>query len=278
MKVWMFVALASPKYWLYLAGLYVVGTVLGSGSIAVFTDPSFWALLVFFTFPANMWLFATEHYGNSLIDDLSPEDVKKTKLPQSDKKTLRLWVTIALVMFGWLLFLPMNMVVKTLLILFMLLPLFHNIPPLLLKRRFLLDVVSSLVYILPGIIGFVFAQQIFPSLLVISGWLCWHIGLFMFSRLVESKYSRQAKQSTVEVLGTAQSVVSIFLVWLLASIILVVTINWRPWIFFSFLYPLLALLPLVEPRAQIGQIARMLPFINAFLGICVYWLVVMRFF
>ncbi|MFM7088214.1 MAG: hypothetical protein ACKOW9_01625, partial [Candidatus Paceibacterota bacterium] len=70
--------MSRPRFWLYLAGPFLVGYTASAFSLDAFSDWRFWVLLFYFLIPANILL-----YG---VNDLADQDTDAFNAKKDDKE------------------------------------------------------------------------------------------------------------------------------------------------------------------------------------------------
>jgi 4-hydroxybenzoate polyprenyltransferase len=208
--------LSRPRFWLYLGGPVIVGATYAAGSVGELFTPVTVALLVFFTVPANVFLYGINDAFDADVDEANPKKDDKEVRYRDD-----IWVVMAVVMSGALGGLYIFLVPPVgaqVLALWYLLAVEYSAPPLRFKTKPLLDSVSNGLYILPGVIAFTaVAGELPPTLAIAGGWL-WTMGMHTFSAIPDIEPDREAGiQTTATVLGKRRTYVYCGLCWVAAA-------------------------------------------------------------
>lgn len=278
MNIWTLISVSRPRFWLYLAGTYLVGAALGFEVVWDAVDPLFWAYFVFFAFPANVFLYGINDYFDTDTDALNTKKgSKEHQLKQAERAQLKVWLYLGVIMFSLLIYLQPNWWLRGLLILFILVSSFYSAPPLRFKARPIVDFLSNAFYVIPGIIGYIHASDTLPDWFIVWGFCCWTFAMHLFSAIPDIEPDKNAELKTTAVwLGKQQSLIVCGIFWAIFSLICISLPNWRPWSLFTLIYPLIPLLLVIESRIKLIDFYWLFPYLNGFFGFAVYWLAVSK--
>lgn len=253
---------------MYTAGTYVVGYALGMESWFDFFKLEYIIYLIYFIFPANVFLYGVNDFWDEETDKFNP---KKNQIEylinEKDRNQLQL---LLLLIFGFsliLLFFQKNLVERLIFGTFLFLSYFYSAKPLRFKIRPFLDFSSNILYIIPGIFAYYMVSETFPPLLVIfAGFL--HISaMHLFSAIPDIKYDIKAKiKTTAVVLKKKPSLILCFIIWFVFSITVIYLANYRPLSFLVLIYPIAPLALLLKEELNIERIYWYFPYINTSLG------------
>lgn len=229
--------ISRPRFWIYLLGPYIVGSVAGSGNIADFFSINFWYGLFFFLLPANIFLYGVNDFFDTETDYYNAKKGTKEYLMKQADKTFYAAIVIAAFVLSVPLFIYLDTISRYFFVLFFLLSFFYSAPPFRFKARPFLDFSSNILYILPGIIFYVHLAKEPPSLLVVIAGACWTGAMHLYSAIPDIEADKKAHILTTAVLlGSRKSLILCILLWgttavIASGISFVLTLAW--------VYPLL---------------------------------------
>ncbi len=263
--------ISRPRFWLYLAGPFVIGYLCGTDEISAFISPSFLMCLLYFLIPANIFLYGV----NDLADEDTDVHNDKKKgyeltLKNTEKRTLRVALWICVVCTFILAFATNSLTTFLILGLFLFLSFAYSQRPFRWKALPIIDSASNVLYILPGVLGFsIVTGSLPPWWVVISGGL-WTAAMHLFSAIPDIKADKLANlRTTAVLLGEKKALLLTVFLWLGSAVILITYFpNW--WIFpvcIYFLLPFLCIFKMMTPI----DLYRYFPFINAGLGFLLFW-------
>lgn len=270
---------SRPRFWLYVAGPYLLGAV-------TFTLQNHTALewvvyvygLIFFLIPANIILYGLNDFFDIDTDRYNKKKFGKEGLLNgvADRK-----LVIVCIVFCCLLALPLfyflNVYARALFILFLFLAYGYSTPPLRFKIRILLDSLSNILYVLPGLIAYIYTSQHIPPVSVTTASFLWAIAMHLFSAIPDIEPDKKAGiQTTAVFLGKKESLLVCSVLWFFAAIIM------SSYLYIFLVGIIYATIPLVIYIG--GSLSNRLevmywrfPYINGFLGLTIfiylyYWL------
>lgn len=264
--------LSRPRFWLYLAGMYWVGTTVGITSFEQAIQP--WSIIVFlyFLLPANIYLYGINDYFDRDTDARNAKKGKKEiKVTARDLPLIRrlLFITTAITVL--LIFLVPSFMVKLLLIGFFILSTGYSAPPLRFKAKPFLDFASNFLYAIPGIIGYITITNAFPPWPALVALFCWTSAMHIFSAIPDIQADTKAGLITTAVyLGKPLSLWLCFVFWTIAASIPLFYDFAFPLSLLLWIYPLL-ILGISITRANIERIYWWFPYITGTLGFISYW-------
>lgn len=259
--------LSRPRFWIYILGPFIIG-------ITPIHDPKNFPKIIivygffYFLFPANLLIYGINDYFDRQIDLKNPKKIKQeTRMKSSDMKTYQIFIALSV-----LLSLPLLVINKAItisMLIFIFFAIFYSSPPLRFKTKIILDSLSNVFYIFPGIIGFLLATDNFPSYdIIIAGWL-WSIAMHLFSAIVDIDSDRKANIRTTAIfLGYRKSLLLTSILWLFSVLFI---LHYSIFFIFGFIYAILPLYILIK-RADIRRIYWMYPRLNAILGFFLFWI------
>jgi lycopene elongase/hydratase (dihydrobisanhydrobacterioruberin-forming) len=219
-KVSFITKISRPRFWLYLAGPYLLGTITFS-----FLERSFaeWALLfygfVFFLIPANIILYGLNDYFDFDTDQYNKKKTDKESLllGTSNRMLVARYVGISLIL-SLPLFYYLDFYGRALLGLFLFLSFSYSAPPLRFKSKVILDSLTNILYVLPGLIAYRFSLQLFPTVQVVVASFLWAIAMHLFSAIPDIVPDKKGGIRTTAVFfGKEKSLLICAVIWFLVG-------------------------------------------------------------
>ena len=209
--------LSRPRFWFYLAGPVVVGTVYAADSIAELFSPLSVALFAFFLVPANVLLYGVNDVFDAGIDAKNPKKEGREVRYRGGRAVAGVVLASGLAGLAFVPFLS----IPALLAFggFYLLAIEYSAPPLRLKTTPLLDSLSNGLYVLPAVVAYTaLAGEYPPVAAVLGGWL-WAMGMHTFSAIPDIEPDFEAGiETTATVLGERWTYVYCGACWLVAAL------------------------------------------------------------
>ncbi|MBP7967142.1 prenyltransferase [Candidatus Woesebacteria bacterium] len=259
--------LSRPRFWIYLAGPYLLGYTFAYEHGEPFLNAVFLYSLLFFLIPANIFLYGVNDINDMETDKINPK--KNSKEQATQNTTLILYqrsVLISLLLTIPLFFLQ-DAISNFLTIIFLLLSYYYSAPPFRFKSRPFFDSITNILYGIPALIGVTQLQSHFPPLIVILIILLWTAAMHLYSAIPDIKYDKEAGiQTTAVLLGTNKSLYLCLILWLCMAILSVII---SPLLFLAFVYPICAILVLTN-RISLIQMYWRFPYITSLLGFLLY--------
>jgi lycopene elongase/hydratase (dihydrobisanhydrobacterioruberin-forming) len=255
------------RFWIYTGGTYVVGFALGMDSWLAFFRPEYILFLVYFFFPANVFIYGVNDWWDQETDRYNPKkDVKEYRLNRSEGRDLLLLLGIS----GGIslaLLAVLDITGQALLLIFLFLSYFYSAPPLRFKEVPFLDFSSNMLYVVPGILGYYLASGMLPPpILVLAGYL--HIAaMHLFSAIPDIGFDEAAGMTTTAVLlRKPRSLLLCLLFWSGFALTVFLITDFSPAGLLAMIYPAIPLALLLDRRLDIEQVYWYLPVINTSLG------------
>lgn len=266
----MLLAVSRPRFWLYLAGPYLVGYTAGASSPADFASGGFWAHLLYFLLPANVFL-----YG---VNDLSDADTDRHNAKKGTREhwlasperravatavaaSAALGLVLAAAAPGW----P----ARVCMLAFLALGAGYSVPPIRFKARQGLDAASNVLYAMPGALGFVQAADTWPPLVALAGAACWTGAMHIFSAVPDIAADRAAGlATTATALGARGALAVCAGLWAIAAVVAWVVIG-PPLALIGAIYPVAAVALVARPT-HVGRAYWAFPALNAAVGFVLF--------
>lgn len=262
------------RFWLYLAGTYLVGYTAGAESLAQFRQPWFWVHLAFFLFPANLLLYGLNDLYDSDTDEQNPKKgTVEVRLSAPERLIVRRAVLIVLAGALVLVLVQRRPGEVLTLVSFCALAAAYSVPPVRLKARPVVDSASNVLYALPGFLGYQHAgAQGVPAVAVLVAGL-WTAAMHLFSAIPDIESDRSSGLSTTAaVIGDRGSLLVCALLWTAFAAAAVRSGVLWPWSLSLIVYPLVPLLLILSAPAAVGRVYWYFPVINAILGAGAFFL------
>lgn len=268
--------ISRPKFWGYLAGTFLVGYTLGINSLQEFYTPVFFVLLGFFLFPANLFLYGI----NDLFDqDTDAFNKKKTvhehRLLKKETRALLISLFFCLLISVSIFFLLPSLLTRILFVLFIFLSASYSMPPLRFKSKPLVDSISNILYILPGIIGYLVVSNQSLNWWILIASSCWAIAMHLFSAIPDIQADKKAHLTTSAIFfGQTFSLFLCSILWFAFSLVALNQSQIFPLSLLTIIYPIIPLLLILRKKLPIIEIYWYFPWINNFLGFILFvWLI-----
>ncbi len=259
--------LSRPRFWMYLAGPYLLGYTFAYDHSQPFLNPLFLYSLFFFLIPANIFLYGVNDINDMETDQINPK--KKSKEQATQYTTLTMYQRSVLIslLLSLPLFILQNAASNLLTIVFVLLSYYYSAPPFRFKNRPFLDSLINILYAIPAFMGVSQLQSHFPPMtVVVTIWL-WTTAMHLYSAIPDIEYDKKAGiQTTAVYMGGKKSLYLCLLLWLCMAILSVII---SPILFLAFIYPICIILVLTDKISPLKMYWRF-PYITSLLGFLLY--------
>ena len=209
-------AASRPRFWLYLAGPVLVGLAFGAPSLAALASPLALALLAYFLWPGNAFLYGVNDVFDADADRENPrKDGVEARFAGERSVVVGTLVgaVAGVALLPWLPPLAALAVAG-----FLVLGAAYSAPPLRLKTRPPLDSLSNGLYVLPGVAAYVAVSGTAPPAVAVAGGWLWTMGMHTFSAIPDVGPDRRAGlRTTATTLGAPLTFAYCAATWLLAA-------------------------------------------------------------
>ena len=235
--------LSRPRFWLYQGGPVVVAVTYAADSPGELFSPLAVALFLYFTIPANVFLYGVNDIFDQDIDQVNPKkDEGREVSYRGDRIVVASIVVSGLLAAGFLPWLPALGIVA--LLAWAALSVEYSAPPLRFKTTPLLDSLSNGLYILPGVVAYAAIEGVAPPVTAVAGAWLWTMGMHTFSAIPDIEPDREAGiETTATFLGESNTYYYCVMCWLTSAFVFTYT----HWVF--------GLLLLVYPGLVFGILA-----------------------
>ncbi len=267
--------ISRPRFWIYLLGPYLIGSILAFEPTQLILQWQFWLGFVYFTFPANLLIYGVNDIFDYETDKLNPKKVKYETLV-TPKERIRLWLFILATNTPFILALYLINPVTSMGILgFLFLGIQYSALPIRAKSRPFLDSLFNILYIFPGIIGyslFSLSLNLDYRLLISAG--LWTMAMHTYSAIPDIKADRASHTPTIAtVLGAKLTLVYCFICYTLAGILLA-QFSTELGIMIAIVYGFMIGLSYNQNSARIFRLYTYFPLLNALIGFILFWSIV----
>lgn len=270
---------SRPRFWLYLAGPYLVGYVFSVGSREDFHTIFFFATFLYFLLPANFLIYAINDYFDKDTDALNSKKRNKESAFIPEMRRIMLFFVIAsLALTLVVLIIQPNFIARLWLLAFVTLGVFYSTPPVRFKSKPVLDFSSNILYALPAFTAYsAIAGNIPPLQIVLASYL-WTSAMHLFSAIPDIAPDKKAGLTTTAVvLGKKRSLVLVFILWTSFWILLIGFDVWFVLKLAATIYPAIPLYLILNPKSDINKIYWLFPRITGTGGLILFWSVFIHF-
>jgi 4-hydroxybenzoate polyprenyltransferase len=266
--------LSRPRFWLYLAGPYLVGYTAFAQGTRDFLDPRFLYSLFFFLIPANIILYGVNDLFDEDTDALNPKkNDKETRVSAGTRSFyIRLIGGAAVCSLPLLIYLPLF--AKIVFLVFLALSIGYSAPPIRFKAKPYLDSASNILYAFPGFVAVFQLTSTGLSVPAVLAVFLWTAAMHLFSAIPDIAADRTAGiRTTATVIGKANGLLVCAILWTLAAIS-AIGVAW--YLGFLLIYAIIPALLLRNPRADIAKVYWVFPYLNAATGFILFLVALFR--
>jgi 4-hydroxybenzoate polyprenyltransferase len=267
--------ISRPRFWIYLLGPYLIGSILAFEPTQLILQWQFWLGFVYFTFPANLLIYGVNDIFDYETDKLNPKKIEYETLV-TPKERIRLWLFILATNIPFILALYLINPLTSMGILgFLFLGIQYSALPIRAKSRPLLDSLFNILYIFPGIIGYsLFSLYLnLDYRLLISAGL-WTMAMHTYSAIPDIKADKASNTPTIAtVLGSKLTLLYCFICYTLSGILLA-QFSLPLGIGIAIIYGFMIGLSYNQNSARIFKLYTYFPLLNAIIGFILFWSIV----
>lgn len=270
--------ISRPRFWLYLAGPFLVAYALGASQHAQFFSLHFWVYFLYFLIPANIFLYGINDLSDTDTDQFN---VRKNSyehtLQSSQQQPLKRVLVVCVAITVLVALFTADVIAALLLLLLMGLSFAYSAPPLRWKARPFIDSASNVLYAVPGIFAYYVLTGALLSVGAVLTIACWTAAMHLFSAIPDiDADARSGLRTSAVVLGERRSVIVCSMLWL-SCMVGAFLLTASP---LSFLLAMYVLIPLWSfvPGWSIARLYPMFPYLNAGLGGVLFWIIIVQRF
>lgn len=268
------IALATSRYrfWVYLWGTYLTGYTAGITSVNYFYSWSFFLTLIYFIFPANLYLYGI----NDLYDhDTDKFNIKKLGreniLSLSKLKIIKKLAVVSIIFSTIMFFIQPTFPAKLTFLTFLLLSYFYSTPPVRFKARPYFDFLSNILYLMPGLVGYFQNNNNLFDFKYLVAAASWIFAMHLFSAIPDISADKKANlKTTATVLGEKKSLYLVLLLWFTTALLIMVSSVPIFLKTMSLIYPAIPIYLLSNKLKNIKQIYWKFPLINMLCGFVLF--------
>ncbi len=221
---WIFIV-SRPRIWIYTLGSFILGISISSHyldlNLLFRNDILFLGLWL--TLPANLFLYATNDAFDYETDHKNPkkQEFEIYAKPNEKNKLIFIGIICLLPLIPIFFVLPLKAIY--LIILWFILVLTYNLPPLRFKATPVLDIFFSFNFPLWGVIGYFLASNQLPSISILGIIALFSIAMHLYTQSIDLEYDKSAGVKTSSVLiGSIKNnlLVSAGVIFLLMAILI----------------------------------------------------------
>jgi lycopene elongase/hydratase (dihydrobisanhydrobacterioruberin-forming) len=257
---------SRPRFWIYLFGPYIVGLAAGASQLRDFLQPAVLLFALYFTLPANLLVYGVNDIFDYETDVANAKKTGYESLVPPDERA-PLWRAVALTNLPFalaLLWAPPESLIGF--FGFALCGVFYSAPPRF-KTKPLLDSISNVLYIFPGVYAYhLIGGKAFDSSLFIAAW-CWAMAMHAYSAVPDISADKSGGLATVAtLLGFRGTLVFCLTLYLSAAALSYSTLGAFS-LLLGAIYGGLMLLSLRQKsEAELLRVYRWFPLINTLCG------------
>ncbi|MFC6974052.1 prenyltransferase [Halomicroarcula sp. GCM10025709] len=216
--------LSRPRFWLYQGGPVIVAATYAADDPTQLFSPLSVALLLYFTLPANVFLYGVNDIFDADIDEHNPKKDEGREVSfRSDDTAITATIVasglLALAFVPWLP--PLGLVALGA---WAVLSVEYSAPPLRFKTTPFLDSLSNGLYILPGVVAYAAIEGVAPPATAVAGAWLWTMGMHTFSAIPDIEPDREAGiETTATFLGESNTYYYCVMCWLTAAFVFTYT-------------------------------------------------------
>ncbi len=269
-----FLSTSRPRFWIYLLGPYLIGLIIWGGFTSINTVATLLSFqtvrfFLYFSYPANLLV-----YGINDIFDYQTDKLNEKKSGYEDlihpeqQKHLRATIIISNLPFLLLSILP-NAPSYLWLFIFVISALQYSAPPLRAKAKPLLDtIISALVYIAPGYVGYYISWWNDFDWMAFAALLFWNMAMHAYSAIPDITADTQAGIQTVATrYGKNGTLWFCIICYLLALILSMPSL----WIFSIVIWSVYIIMMLISFKNDIFWLYKYFPWINTGVWFLLFW-------
>lgn len=271
--------ISRPRFWPYLAGPFVLGVAAASTVGGVRIDAWLIILGLFFTYPANFIMYATNDVYDYDTDKHNPKKRGYERLLEPDQhwrvmRQVLTWIVVGYVLLD---IVPgEHDAAHWGLIGFYFFGLLYSMPPVRAKARPLLDSIFNVLYVFPAMVGYGLASGNYPDWRLFLAAGLWCMAMHAFSAIPDIAADSKAKLQTIATwLGVKGT-----LLFCLACYLGAASLSWSALGLFSVaagaVYVAMTLVSLFKPdREHVFRLYKLFPYLNLVVGAGLFFWIVL---
>lgn len=266
--------MSRPRFWMYCVGPYLIGIGASTYFNTAFAhNPDIIYWLLFFTLPANLFIYGLNDIADSDTDEFNQKKgTYEAKVEQNEKKII-VWASVVLLLPFIPLFIRSSSIEQWALVVFLVLGALYSLPPVRLKARPIIDSLSNgPLYTMAGVMGYVAAGGNTFTWLPYLAAALWAATMHLYSAIPDIDADTKAGiRTSATVLGVRNSLIVCLCSYVLIALLLFIS----GYGLLSLLaVPYLVLIGLSfksqEKNASVFSIYKIYPYVTYCVGALVY--------
>ena len=201
-----FIKISRPRFWMYTFGTFLIGIGASTNiNSAVTNDFMIFLWLIFFTFPANFFIYGINDLADDDTDSFNPKKgTYEAKIKKSQHRKIIFWIILTNIIFLPLFYYAKNEV-KIMISIFYLFNILYSLKPIRLKGVPILDSLSNgVICVSVGLLGYLLAggSNIVWSYTIAGG--LWCSAMHAYSAIPDIEADRKAGVKTIATLLDSQ--------------------------------------------------------------------------
>lgn len=269
---WLF-RVSRPRFWLYLAGTYLVGAAFALQTSSQLLSREFLLFFVYFLLPANLFLYGINDLFDQDTDRFNPKKEAKEYLHRAKKNRALWWAVAVSALLGVLLAAAFFSLASMFsMLLFLLLGAAYSVPPFRLKAVPFLDALSNVLYAIPGFLAYAQFSGWLPGWPAFVAAWCWTAAMHAFSAVPDIVPDRKAGlETSATFLGARNTLLLCTALWLCSTALAYFMLGLPALL--GLVYPIIALRGAFNVRS-VKRLYWWFPWINSLVGFGLFFLAI----
>ncbi|MEX0597501.1 MAG: prenyltransferase [Candidatus Paceibacterota bacterium] len=275
MSITKLLRISRPRFWVYLLGPFLIGSILGLEPMRVVLQWQFWLGFIYFTIPANLLIYGVNDIFDYETDKLNPKKQSYEEfVTPSEHIWLWLWIILTNIPYIIALYL-INPLTLFGLFGFLFLGIQYSAYPIRAKAKPFLDSIFNILYVFPGVIGYtLFADSLSLDWRLLLSAGLWTMAMHTYSAIPDIKADKESKTPTIAtVLGSKSTLVYCFVCYTLSGIFLA-QFNLILGIIITLVYGFMIGFSWSDNTAKIFKLYTYFPVLNTIIWFVLFWSIV----
>ncbi len=278
MTIQRFIRLSRPRFWFYLLGPVLIGSIsaiIQSETTVSMQDLWFLILLsIFATLPANALIYGANDLADHDTDQLNAKkEGYESLLAQKDHLATIIGILVLTVPFAAAL-MYLNSAFTPFLLLFLFTGLGYSLPPIRAKAIPMIDMLFNTLYVFLGFGAYYAITGELGSLAAWIGATAWVMAMHAYSAVPDiSADSKAGLSTTATALGASGTILLCAGLWSVSTVCAISALG--PVGAAGAIYPILMLIALKLSEQQRFSLYRVFPVLNIAIGALLFWTIVL---
>lgn len=285
MNIKRIIKISRPRFWIYELGPYIVGIAAAAQSTySVWLVPTVIIFFIFFTYPANIYIYGINDMYDYETDKLNPKKVSYESLVlPSERRTLFTHILIMCLPFILYGFFNLSIITLAFLCLFFFFAGFYSATPIRAKARPILDsIFSAGHYVATGAFSYLLISDILNRSfswstlgICIAAGMAWAISMHAYSAVPDIKADRDANLETIATkLEKKKTIYLCAFLYLLSAILTFPYLGFVS-IALGIVYLYFMLISIKTTEEELFKVYTYFPIINTISGMIVFFTVLL---